>query len=335
MIELAPIAFPLTVTLLLWSATIETVVGYPAAVFKRIGHPVTWIGALIAGLERRLNRPHFEPPTRRTNGLATLFILLTVVMGVAGVVQSVIAWLSFGDTYIMIALMALAGSSALASRSLHSHVADVASALDAGGLIAGRQAVGMIVGRNTEALDEAGVARAAIESLAENYADGVIAPSFWMMALGLPGAFAYKAINTADSMIGHRTLRYRDFGWASARLDDLVNLPASRLTALFIVLAAGLRSDFNAGGALRAVWRDASKHKSPNAGWPEAAMAGALGLRLAGPRVYGTELVNDHWMGQGRAEATTEDIRRALSLYRTAQALFLMSVATVALLVSI
>lgn len=335
MIDFAPLVFPLTVTLLLWSAAIETAVGYPPGLFRRIGHPVTWIGALIAGLERRLNRPHFEPPTRRVNGLATLFILLTIVIGVAGVVEMLIVWLSFGETYVALALMALVGSSALASRSLHSHVADVATALDTGGLIGGRQAVGMIVGRNTEALDEAGVARAAIESLAENYADGVIAPSIWMMALGLPGAFAYKAINTADSMIGHRSLRYRDFGWASARLDDLVNLPASRLTALLIVMAAGLRSDFDAGGALRAVWRDAGKHKSPNAGWPEAAMAGALGLRLAGPRVYGTELVNDHWMGQGRAEATTEDIGRALSLYRTAHGLFLVIVATIALFVAL
>ena len=148
-------------------------------------------------------------------------------------------------------------------------------------------------------LDAAGVARAAIESLAENFADGVVAPAFWGLVLGLPGMAAYKAINTADSMIGHRTVRHLEFGWAAARLDDWVNLPASRLAALWIVLAAVLVPGADAGEAWRAVWRDAGRHRSPNAGWPEAAMAGALGLRLAGPRVYGGVRVEDAWMGDG------------------------------------
>jgi adenosylcobinamide-phosphate synthase len=180
----------------------------------------------------------------------------------------------------------------------------------------------MIVGRNPETLDEAGVARAAIESLAENFSDGVVAPVFWMMVGGLPGAALYKAANTADSMIGHRTPRHAAFGWAAARFDDLVNLPASRLSALLLVAAAKtLEPGARPGGAWAAVWRDAGKHRSPNAGWPEAAMAGALGLRLAGPRVYGTTRVDDAYMGDGRAEATAKDIRRALELYRAALAL--------------
>ena len=171
---------------------------------------------------------------------------------------------------------------------------------------------------NREDLDAAGVCRAAIESLAESFSDGVTAPLFWMAVLGLPGAAAYKAINTADSMIGHRTPRHLAFGWAAARLDDLVNLPASRLTALLLVISAALYRSADAGGALRAVKRDAGKHRSPNAGWPEAAMAGALGLRLAGPRVYGETRIEDHWMGDGRAEASAADIRRALALYKRA-----------------
>lgn len=179
----------------------------------------------------------------------------------------------------------------------------------------------MIVGRNPESLDEAAVCRAAIESLAENFSDGIVAPAFWIGAGGLTGGALYKAINTADSMIGHRTPRYEAFGWASARLDDLVNLPASRLTALLLIAAAALSRDVSAAGAWRAIRRDAGRHRSPNAGWPEAAMAGALGLRLAGPRIYGDTRVEDAWMGDGRAEANPDDIVRALKLYRTACAL--------------
>jgi adenosylcobinamide-phosphate synthase len=179
----------------------------------------------------------------------------------------------------------------------------------------------MIVGRNPKSLDEAGVSRAAIESLAENFSDGIVAPAFWLGLGGLPGAALYKATNTADSMIGHRTPRHEAFGWAAARFDDLVNLPASRLSALLIVGAAALTRKASPWGAMRAVRRDASHHRSPNAGWPEAAMAGALGLRLAGPRVYGDVRVEDRWMGDGRAEATAQDIDRALALYRTACAL--------------
>ena len=149
-----------------------------------------------------------------------------------------------------------------------------------------------------QTLDNAGVARAAIESLAENASDGVAAPVFWFALFGLPGLAAYKAINTADSMIGHRTPRHEAFGWASARLDDLVNLPASRLTAALFVLAAFLQRA-SARGAVQAVMRDARRHRSPNAGWPEAAMAGALGLKLAGPRSYGGVAVLDAYMGAG------------------------------------
>ncbi len=213
----------------------------------------------------------------------------------------------------------MVASSLLAQRSLSTHVAAVAEALETGGLAEGRTAVSHIVGRDPESLDEAGVNRAAIESLAENFSDGVVAPAFWLAVGSLAGGAAYKAVNTADSMIGHRTEKYEDFGWASARCDDLVNLPASRLSALLIVCAAFFVSGASAENAWRAVWRDAKKHRSPNAGWPEAAMAGALGLALAGPRVYGGVTVHDATMGKGgRREARAEDIRAALKLYRVA-----------------
>ena len=208
--------------------------------------------------------------------------------------------------------------SALMSTYANEKASNLAQALESEGLEGGRRAVSMIVGRNTSVLDEAGVDRAAIESLAENFSDGVVAPLFWTVLGGLPGGVLYKAANTADSMIGHRTKRHEAFGWAAARFDDLINLPASRLTALFLLVAASLTPGLSAREGWRALWRDAGLHRSPNAGWPEAAMAGALGLKLAGPRVYGTELTQDAFMGAGRAEATAADIRSALHLYRRA-----------------
>jgi len=234
--------------------------------------------------------------------------------------------LPFG--YLLTALLA---STLLAQRSLHAHVGRVAVALEGPGLAAARTAVSHIVGRDTASLDAAGVARAAIESLGENFSDGVVAPAFWMMLGGLPGAAVYKAVNTADSMIGHRTPRHAAFGFAAARLDDLLNWPAARLSALLIVGAAAITPGASAASAWRAVCRDATRHRSPNAGYPEAAMAGALGLALAGPRHYGGMLVEDAVMGEGRREADAADIRAALDLYRRADALLIALVGLFAL----
>jgi adenosylcobinamide-phosphate synthase len=211
----------------------------------------------------------------------------------------------------------------------------VADALEDGGLEAGRAAVAHIVGRDTAALDQAGVARAAIESLAENFSDGVVAPAFWMVIAWLPGAALYKAINTADSMIGHRTERHQDFGRTAAQLDDLVNLPASRLSALLIVAAAFLTRAASPSAAWQATWRDGPKHRSPNAGFPEAAMAGALGLSLAGPRAYDGAVSDGAWMGDGRREATAEDIRSALELCSRADGLLIALMFVLALVTAL
>ncbi|CAN7619820.1 adenosylcobinamide-phosphate synthase CbiB [Bosea sp. LjRoot90] len=308
--------------LLLAALVTEAAIGYPARLFAWIGHPVTWIGGLIAWLDRSLNRESASFAVRRMAGVAALLILLGVTLAAA---LALVALCRLAGVLALLPL-ALLASTLLAQRSLHDHVADVAAGLERDGLAGGRKAVSMIVGRDPESLDEAGVARAAIESLAENFSDGVVAPAFWLGAGGLPGGALYKAINTADSMIGHKHPRHLAFGWAAARLDDLVNLPASRLTALLLIAAAALDRNADAGTAWRAVRRDAQRHRSPNAGWPEAAMAGALGLRLAGPRVYGSVRVEDGWMGDGRAEATAADIRRALTLYRRA-CLFLWGLA--------
>ncbi len=280
---------------------------------------------MITWLDRRLNLERDGNPMRRAKGVLALLALLAITCAVAVGIQRAAGLAGVVGTFIVLPLIV---STLFAQRSLYEHVARVRDGLQTGGLAGGRAAVAMIVGRNPESLDEAGVSRAAIESLAENFSDGITAPVFWTALLGLPGGALYKAANTADSMIGHKTARHLQFGWAAARFDDLINLPASRLTALLLVLAA-LAPGYSARGAIRAVFRDARNHKSPNAGWPEAAMAGALGLRLAGPRVYGATLVDDFWMGDGRADATAGDIDRALKLYRLALVLLAATLATV------
>lgn len=320
----------MAVTLALLALLIELIVGYPDRLLRAIGHPVTWMGRLIAALDRALNHESMSDAKRRAAGALALVVIIGLPAIIGYLAECAILLLPLG-----IVLAAVLASTLIAQRSLREHVARVAAALEHDGLAAGREAVSHIVGRDPDTLDEAGVARAAIESLAENFSDGVVAPAFWLAVAGLAGGAAYKAINTADSMIGHRTPRHRAFGWAAARLDDLVNLPASRLTALLIVAAAAVSPDASAGNAWRSVRRDAPQHRSPNAGYPEAAMAGALGLALAGPRVYGGVKVEDAIMGDGRRAATAADIRAALRLYRRADAMLIALVALVALLVSV
>jgi adenosylcobinamide-phosphate synthase len=279
---------------------------------RRIGHPVIWMGALIDLVDRRLNKERDDAERRRRNGTIALIILLAIVVIITAFITHVV-----GVGLPGLIILAILAASLPAQRSLSTHIRAVADALDVS-LDAGREAVAHVVGRDVAALDQAGVARAAIESLAENFSDGVVAPVFWTALFGLPGGAAYKAVNTADSMIGHRTPRHEAFGWAAARLDDLVNWPASRVAAGLIIAAAYLTRGADANAARHAVSRDAKNHTSPNAGWPEAAMAGALGLRLGGRRIYDGATIEDAFMGDGRRDANAGDIRRALSLYRRA-----------------
>ncbi|RUX01013.1 cobalamin biosynthesis protein [Mesorhizobium sp. M8A.F.Ca.ET.059.01.1.1] len=302
------------------SLVVEFALGYPDWLFRAIGHPVTWFGKLISFLDLRLNRATDPDALRRQRGVQALLVIVLVPAAAGLCVQLVLLW--FVPLGLIIAV--LLATSLLSQKSLYEHVEAVADALDSGGLDMGRAAVSRIVGRDPETLDRAGVCRAAIESLAENFSDGIVAPAFWTGVGGLAGGAAYKAANTADSMIGHRTPRHEAFGWAAARFDDWINLPASRLTAVLIVLAAFLVKGTDPGNAWQAVRRDAKKHRSPNAGWPEAAMAGALGLALAGPRSYGGVVVDDVFMGEdGRRDVDSGDIRRALQLYRVADYLLI------------
>lgn len=294
------------------SLVLEAVVGYPEALYRLIGHPVVWFGALISALDKRLNHDSDSFDHRRLMGVATL-VALVAAAGIGGAALTTVCGLLKGGP----ALLALFSSSLLAQRSLHEHVDEVANALTVS-LSEGRRAVSQIVGRDVSALDEAGVARAAIESLAENFSDGVVAPALFLAFFGLPGALVYKAVNTADSMIGHKSARYLAFGQAAARLDDALNLLPARLAAALIVLAAPFLQESSVTGAIRIVLRDASRHASPNAGWPEAAMAGALGLTLGGPRAYGAIELTGAFLGDGRRNATVADINCALALYRRA-----------------
>jgi adenosylcobinamide-phosphate synthase len=293
----------------------EAIIGYPDAVYRLLGHPVTWIGRLITLCDEAWNLPTLSFEERRWRGVAALLLLLAIAIAAGLAITVLLAHLFPALLALLIA--GVLASSLLAQRSLDAHVANVALALEQDGIEAGRQAVAQIVGRETKGLDEAAVCRAAIESLAENFSDGVVAPLFWMVLAGLPGGLAYKAINTADSMIGHKSERHLAFGWAAARCDDLVNLPASRLSTLWLVLAAALLG-LSPGRALATVRRDAGHHRSPNAGWPEAAMAGALDIRLSGPRIYDGLPVEERWVGEGRSELSARDIRLTLKLYRVA-----------------
>lgn len=312
--------------LLVIALGLDAAFGWPDALYRAIRHPVAWIGALIGLLDRSFNRPAWRVWQRQMAGIIALLILLVICAGTAAVISVLLRALPWG--WLIEGLLA---ASLIAQRSLYDHVAAVARGLEQDGLAGGRKAVAMIVGRDPESLDEAGVSRAAIESLAENFSDGVVAPAFWLALFGLPGIVLYKAANTADSMIGHRNDKYRAFGWAAARFDDLLNLPASRLSALLLILAAMITPKASPADAFAAVERDAGQHKSPNAGWPEAAMAGALGLKLAGPRRYGERWVEDHWMGHGRENSNAADIRRALRLFVVA-CLLLFGVAVLAVI---
>jgi adenosylcobinamide-phosphate synthase len=300
------VAEPVALTAL----ALDAAFGWPASLYRRVGHPVGLFACLIEACEERWNRPETGFATRRALGVLTLLLLLLVAGGGGWALQRLLAAALGGFAWIGIALFAWP---ALAQRSLFEHVRAVAQALGGGTLGEARRAVGAIVGRDTAALDRSGVARAAIESLAESICDGIVAPLFWLLLLGLPGIWAYKAINTADSLIGHREERWRAFGWAAARADDLANLVPARLAAILLCVAGG--------GGWRIMVRDAGRHASPNAGWTEAAMAGALGLRLAGPVAYDGVMHGKSWIGDGRAEATSADIRRALRLYVCACAL--------------
>jgi len=299
-----------TAPVLFLALVLDAVFGDPAWIYRRLPHPVVLIGAMIAWLDRNWNQEKYADALRRVLGVIAILSLLLLAWGSGWLLHATLSTLPHG-----MVTEALIVAVFLAQNSLYRHVAAVERGFVGARLPPAQAAVGLIVGRDPTSLDQAGTCRAAIESLAENFSDGIVAPAFWYLVLGLPGLIAYKALNTADSMIGHRTDRHLRFGWATARLDDLTNFIPARLTALILAAAACLSAEFRPKAALVSAFRDARRHRSVNAGWPEAAMAGALGARLAGPRTYNGIVVEDAWMGNGDVRAMPEDIRRALWLY--------------------
>lgn len=290
---------------------VDALTGWPSWLFARIGHPVTWLGWLIGSIDSAWNRASDPPALRRAAGVAGALVVIALSVALGWLLQSILPW-----GWAQIVLVGILAWPLVALRSLHDHVAAVANPLLAGDIAAARDAVSRIVGRDPAALDEAGIARATIESLAENASDGIIAPVFWGALFGLPGILGYKAINTLDSMIGHRNERHEAFGWAAARIDDVANFIPARLTGFLFVLLAPRRSE-----ALSCMTRDARHHRSPNAGWPEAAMAGALGVRLSGPRIYHGRVTDEPWLNEGARDPLAVDISEGLTVYRRAMLL--------------
>ena len=295
---------------LLAALILDAVVGDPYALYRAVPHPVALIGRMIDALDTRWNFPERSRRAKRLWGVILLATMVLSMLALGTAITYVTVRLPYGWLVEAVAVYVL-----IAQKSLYQHVRAVARALEAEGLAGGRSAVGMIVGRDPETLDEAGVCRAAVESCAESYSDGIVSPIFWYVVLGLPGMLAFKAVNTLDSMVGHKTEKYIDFGWASARFDDLMNWVPARLAGWLLVAAAALFPTADAPRAARVMLRDAKVHHSPNAGWPESAIAGALGLKLLGPRVYPGEIVEAPWIGEGTSDATPKHIRDSLKLY--------------------
>ena len=305
-----------TLFILFLALALDRLVGDPDALWRRVPHPVVLFGQAIGAMDRLFNEKRLSAETRRFNGAAGIAVLLAASVFLGVVLHRLLATLGLFGAAIEVAVVAVF----LAQKSLHDHVRAVSDGLREGGIEGGRQAVSMIVGRDPATLDEPAVCRAGIESLAENFSDGVVAPAFWYALFGLPGLLAYKMLNTADSMIGHKNAKYLEFGWASARLDDLTNWPAARLSIVFIAAGAWLaKGRAAARAAIGAALRDAGLHRSPNSGWPEAAMAGALGIGLAGPRIYGGTRVDEPMMNaSGRTVATVADIDLSLRIFSLA-----------------
>jgi adenosylcobinamide-phosphate synthase len=319
-----------TLFILFFALVLDRFVGDPDQLWRRMPHPVVLFGKAIGTMDRLLNGKRLSAGTRRFNGAAGIAVLLVASLFLGFLLHRLLASLGIVGGLIEVVIVAVF----LAQKSLHDHVRAVANGLRQGGIEGGRQAVSMIVGRDPATLDEPAVCRAGIESLAENFSDGVAAPAFWYAVLGLPGLFAYKMLNTADSMIGHKNEKYLDFGCASARLDDLANWPAARLSILFIAAGAWMAKGRAAARlAIGTALRDAGLHRSPNSGWPEAAMAGALGIGLAGPRIYGGARVDEPMMNaSGRTVAAVADIDLSLRIFYAACAALAAAVLLAALL---
>jgi len=297
---------------LLLVLTLDMIIGDPAWLYHRIPHPVVWMGKLLTLLDRGGNRESLSDQSRKLSGILCLIVYLGIIFAIS---YSFNIWLAGLTSQVLsLTLLILISSVFLSCQCLLHHIKAVAIALECGDITKARQALSMVVGRDVDKLDQHAISRAAIESLSENYSDGVIAPAFWFLLAGLPGLVLYKAVNTADSMIGHKNAKYLQFGWAAARLDDVMNFIPARLTAFLIISAGFFISSASALTAYQMTIKYSAQHRSPNAGWPEAAMAGALAFKLGGPLSYGAENPQVIWLGEGEEKLTSVDLRKSLQL---------------------
>lgn len=299
--------------ILLLALLIDRIFGDPRIIWQNIPHPIVLYGAAITFFDKRLNRKSVKPSLRKVYGCFAILILMTIVFFVGVFVSILLRQMGVLGTIVE----AVLASIFLAQKSLVDHVSDVARAFQQRSLEKARHAVSMIVGRETDSLDENGVCRAAIESIAENSSDGVVAPAFWFLILGFPGLFCYKMLNTADSMIGYKNPRYKDFGWGAARLDDIANYLPARLTCGIIIVALYFFDTYAAAKrAFGVIMQDARFHRSPNAGFPECAFAGGLDIQLSGPRIYDGVRGEEPFQNVDGKQACPKDISRAIRLFQ-------------------
>lgn len=302
--------------ILLLALILDWYFGEPVALWSRLPHPIVLFGKAVSFIDKRFNHVKDKPESQYKKGAISIsFLLFSALMG-AFLLEWLIGFLWVFGFFIELFIVFVL----LAQKSLADHVEAVAEGLKDDGLKGGRKAVAMIVGRDPSSLDKQGVSRAAIESLAENFSDGVVAPAFWYAVFGLPGIIVYKMINTADSMIAYRNEKYLWFGRVAAQIDDLANWLPARLSAILIALGAGMLNGVNAfRNAMIVALRDSGLHRSPNAGWPEAAMAGGADIALGGPRIYPEETVQQAYLNSaGKHDLGVKDIKQAIQIFALA-----------------
>ncbi|MEW7006548.1 adenosylcobinamide-phosphate synthase CbiB [Lentilitoribacter sp. EG35] len=303
-------------TILFCATILDMLVGDPDWIWRKYTHPIVWFGQITGYMDKRFNSNLLSQAHKKFTGIMAIVMLVAIAVILGLLFTAILSNIGFLGYVLEVIIVAIF----IAQKSMSDHVERIITPLRNGDINGARNAVSMIVGRDTAQLDESSISRAAIESMSENFSDGVVAPIFWYAIFGLPGLFAYKMINTADSMLGHMTEKYQDFGWASAKVDDLVNWFPARLSALFIIFASGLGARTKPPmSVVKVVLKDAKHHRSPNAGWPESAMAGALDIALAGPRTYSEYKVDDAFMNAtGRKKLTFIDVELAKIVFLTA-----------------
>ena len=292
--------------IILGAILIDIIFGWPNIIYKAIGHPVTWVGKLIKFFDKKLNNISYSNNFKKMSGLVTLLICSLLVISICILIEKFLNQFSFGMFISMIIIWPL-----IAINSMHQHVNNILINIQVNNIKLVRKSVSKIVGRNTSKLNKTDLIRASIESLSENTSDGVIAPIFWGLLFGLPGIALYKTINTLDSMIGYKNKEYKDFGWASAKVDDLVNIIPARITGIFYAIVSN-----NFLFTISTMCKDGHKHVSPNAGYPESAIAGALNIKISGPRFYNNIKRNDPWLNEKGLDPSVKNLKKALMLYK-------------------